>query len=164
MDNLHDTHTMLLHKSPRGEEPCYSLPFSLSFCDNESELTRDFYYGGPLDPTESVKNWIGIIRFVREQQPRARIIFYCAHACTFVDEPDRYARTLRFHALLAPLARVLDITVVPPFELPPELTRMPEDRDHFDMRIYRAMAGHIVLCHLARLSNVAEPYARVEPL
>jgi hypothetical protein len=157
MDNLHDSHSVLMHKRPKGGEPVYSLPFSLSRCENEQELLDDFYYGSPQAAEDSVKNWVRIIRFVQSRQPRAKIMFYCAHACTSVDLPDRYERALRFHELLAPLAPELGITVIPPLELPPEVTRMPEDRDHFDMQIYRAMAGHIVLCHMANLRGVAEP-------
>lgn len=157
MDNLHDSHSVLLCKRQKNGEPIYSLPFSLSRCENERELVHDFYYDSPLASVTSVKNWVRIIQYVQEMQPRAKIMFYCAHSCTSVDLPDRYERTLRFHALLAPLAPELGITVIPPLELPPELTRMPEDRDHFDMQVYRAMAGHIMLCHRANLRGVIEP-------
>jgi hypothetical protein len=157
MDNLHETHSVLLHNRPKLGEQAYSLPFSMSRCENEKELIENFYYGSPLEAAESVENWVRIIRFVQEKQPWAQILFYCAHACTSTDLPGRHDRTRAFHALMAPRAAELGITVIPPFELPLDLTRMPEDRDHFDMRVYRAMAGHIVLCHLAKLSGVAEP-------
>ena len=157
MDNLHDTHSLLLHKKPNAGEATYSLPFSLSRCENERELANDFQYGAPLEPEESVRNWVRIIRFVQNKQPQARIMFYCAHSCTNVDRPDHYARARRFHELFTLEAPGLGITMIPPFELPAELTRMPEDRDHFDMRVYRAMAGHIVLCQMAQLSGVIEP-------
>jgi hypothetical protein len=156
MDNLHDSHALLLHKRPKDGQPAYSLPFSLSRCENERELTEDFYYGSPLEAAESVKNWARIIRFVRDKQPHAKIMFFCAHACTSLDLPDRYERTRGFYPLLAQLAPELGITLIPPFNLPPEMTRMPEDRDHFDMRVYRAMAGYIVLCQQGLLSGVID--------
>ncbi len=145
MDNLHDTHTRRLHNTPRDGEPGYSLPFSLSRCENEADLARDFYYSEPLTAAESVRNWMRIIHYVKKVQPHARIMFYAAHSCTSTDLPDRYARTREFHAMMQPLAAELGITLIPPFELPMDLTRMPQDRDHFDMRVYRAMAGQIFL-------------------
>ena len=152
MDNLHDTNKLLLHNRPRPGEPAYSLPFSLSHCDNEPELGEDFSYGPPLEAAASVHNWLRIIRFVQARQPTARIMFYCAHACTSVDLPDRHARTIDFHAQFAPQARELGVTVVPPLPLPPALTRMPEDRDHFAMPAYRALAGQIYLKFMLRQS------------
>ena len=86
-------------------------------------------------------------------------MFFCAHSCTSTDLPDRYERARRFHALLSPLAFDLGIAVIPPFELPPELTRMPEDRDHFDMRVYRAMAGYIMLSEVAGLRGALDFHA-----
>ena len=159
MDNLHDTHSVLLYKRSADNQPEYSLPFSMSRCENEQELTNDFYYGSPLTAAESVNNWVRIIRFVKEKKPHARIMFFCAHSCTSTDLPDRYERARSFHALLAPLAPELGITLVPPIELPPELTRMPEDRDHFDMRVYRAMAGYIMLSQVTDLSGGIEARA-----
>ena len=143
MDNLHDNHSLLLHNRPGQDEPAYSLPFSLSRCANEHELAEQYYYGPPQDPESSVRNWTRIIRYVQETQPHARIIFYCAHHCTVPDIPDRYERARAFSTMMLSSAAELGVTVIPPFELPPELTRMPEDRDHFDMRVYRSMAGQI---------------------
>jgi hypothetical protein len=147
MDNLHDTHGVMLHKRPNGTEPVYSMPFSMSHCENEDELKQQFYYDSPLEAEASVSNWLRIVRFVQSCQPRARIIFYCAHACTSIDRPAQYERIRAFHSLFVPAAADLGIDVMAPFDLPAELTRMPEDRDHFDMKVYRAMAGHIMLSH-----------------
>lgn len=157
MDNLHDSYHLLLHKRPETPGPVFSLPFSLSRCDNEETLVKDFHYGAPLAAEDSARHWTRIIQYVQSKQPKAQIIFYCAHSCTSVDLPDRFARARRFHSLLSPLAETLGIIVVPPLDLPPELTRMPEDRDHFDLQVYRAMAGHIMLCHRAGLRGVSEP-------
>jgi hypothetical protein len=150
MDNLFDTHTHNLHYRAETGEKAFSLPVSLSRCENERELAERFYYSPPLDAAESVSNWVRIIRNVREQQPTAQIRFYCAHSCTSVDLPDRFKRAHDFPNLLAPFAQELDFTIVPPLELPVELTRMPEDRDHFDFRVYRAMAGEAFISHLRR--------------
>ena len=147
MDNLHDTSSSLLEKRTNGGVSAYSLPFSLSRCENEQDLAQEFSYRPPLTAEESVSHWARIIGFVRQKQPQARILFYCAHACTSVDVPDRYQRALQFHDLLTLRAVELGITVFPPFDLPAHLTRMPEDRDHFDMQVYKAMAGHIMLSH-----------------
>ena len=157
MDNLHDTYSTLLESPTRGDEAAYSLPFSLSRCENEHELAKLFFYRPPLSAEASVSHWERIINFVRQKQPNARILFYCAHACTSVDIPDRYHRAVNFHRLLSLRAEELGVTVFPPFNLPSHLTRMPEDRDHFDMQIYKAMAGHIMLCHSARSADQSDP-------
>jgi hypothetical protein len=157
MDNLHDTYATLLERHTEGRVSAYSLPFSLSRCENEQDLAQKFSYRPPLTAEESVANWVRIIGFVRQKQPKARILFYCAHACTSVDVPDRYHRALHFHDLLASRAEELGITVFPPLDLPAHLTRMPEDRDHFDMQVYKAMAGHIMLSQLVRSVGQSEP-------
>ena len=146
MDNLHDTHVpMCLYKPKAGEAP-HALPFCLSYCENERELTEYYEYGSPLEPQESVSNWCEIVKFVQEKQPQARIIFFAAHSFTFKDhDPERCRRAVEFYSEFKPLAAELGIDLVPPFELPLDLTRMPEDRDHFDMAVYRGMAGLIFL-------------------
>lgn len=145
MDNLHDTHNRILRYLPKAGEPSYSLPFAINRCANEEELRPIFDYGPPLEAAESVKSWVRIVQYVQEKQPEAKIMFFTAHSCTSTDLPDRYERAVTFYRLFAPLAVKLGITLVPPFELPYELTRMPEDRDHFEWLIYRAMAGKIYL-------------------
>jgi hypothetical protein len=152
MDNLHDTHGVLLHRRANDGEPCYSMPYSLSHCDNEDDLKKDFYYDSPLEPEASVANWLRIVRFVRSCQPYARILFFCAHACTSLDLPERHQRIRTFHTLFRSPALELGISVLPPFDLPPELLRMPQDRDHFDMQAYRAMAGYIMLTYQTGLN------------
>jgi hypothetical protein len=147
MDNLHDSHARLLCSRAKSGETEYSFPFSLSRCENEQELAQDFYYGPPLEAEESVFNWKTIVRFIKNKQPNAQIIFYCAHSCTSIDIPDQYNRICDFYQLFSPLETELGITIIPPLNLPLELTKMPDDRDHFENRVYRAMAGQIFLTH-----------------
>ena len=64
-------------------------------------------------------------------------------------QPERMKRAQDFYALLEPMADKLGITVVAPIELPPHLTKMPEDTDHFQLPVYRAMAGTIFLAYAA---------------
>lgn len=148
MDNLHDTHSVMLYRRPEAAGPHYSLPVSTSRCENEQEIHESFTYSSPLEPAESVKNWTRIIRFVQAQQPNARIIFFCAHTCTMTAQPERRQRAIEFHALLAPLAEELGITVVAPIDLPVSLTKLPADTDHFELPVYRAMAGQIFLSYV----------------
>jgi hypothetical protein len=145
MDNLHDTYNRQCHYRPRAGERPYSLPFSLSRCENKSDLSQLYEYGPALTAEDSAANWSRIIRFVQQRQPQAKIIFFCAHACTSREAPERFRLMLEFHAVFKPLAAELAIDLVPPFDLPTALTRMPEDWTHFDMSVYRAMAGYIFL-------------------
>jgi hypothetical protein len=150
MDNLCELHTVLLHRRAQPGAVAYSLLFSMSRCENELKLAQDFYYGQPLDAAESVASWVRIVRYVRENQSCATILFYCAHDCTSVDVPERYGRATNFSKLLVSLASELGITIIPPLNLPSELTRMPEDRDHLEWKVYRAMAGQMFLMHATR--------------
>jgi hypothetical protein len=145
MDNLHDTHTLMLRKRAVPGEPDYALPFSMSRCENEQELAQDHYYGPNLSAEDSAASWEQIVRYTRELQPKARIMFYCAHSCTSIDLPDRFQRADGFFKLFAPKAAELGIQVVPPLNLPPHLTRMPEDRDHYEWLVYKALAGKMFL-------------------
>jgi hypothetical protein len=145
MDSLHDFNNNLLRYRSKPGEFAWSLPFALNRCANENELRPLFDYGPKLEVKDSINYWVRIIRFVQAKQPRAKIMFFCPHLCTSQDLPERHARLAAFHRMFAPLAPDLGITVVPPFELPYDLTRMPEDRDHFEWLVYRAMAGKIYL-------------------
>src|SRR5436190_12349656 len=57
MDNLYDTYTVLTETRTDGSDTKYSLPFSLSRCENEQHLARHFSYQPPLTADESVSNW-----------------------------------------------------------------------------------------------------------
>ena len=144
MDNLHDTHQLLLRTA---EDDTFALPFSMSRCMNEHDLAREFHYGPPLSAIESATNWLRIIEFIRSKQPDAQVIFHCAQTCTMNDYRDRQSRAAEFYKVFAPLARNTGALVVPPVDLPYELTRLPEDPDHFEWLVYRAMAGNIFLMH-----------------
>jgi len=150
MDNMHDTQRPLFHYRAKPGEESYNLPFMLNYCANAEDFAADFYYGSAHAPSESVRSWLRIIQYVKQKQPNALIMFYCAHANTSIDIPDRYERTRAFHGLFAPPATELGVTVIPPLELPFDLTRMPEDREHFEWLVYRAMAGQIFLAHSLR--------------
>ena len=149
MDNLHDTNGALLYRKGDAKGPTFEIPFSMSRCENEHDLQREFDYRAPLTAEQSYANWVRIIEFVRMKQPAAHIIFFCSHTSTMRAQPERMKRAQDFYALLEPMADKLGITVVAPIELPPHLTKMPEDTDHFQLPVYRAMAGTIFLAYAA---------------
>ncbi len=149
MDNLNDTHMHLTCSRPLEGRPAYSLPLSMSLLVNEAEFARSHFYTPPLTAVESARNWVRIVQFVRELQPQAQIMFYCAHACTMTGLPDRYRRTADFAAFF-PTVAPKNVAVMPPLDLPPDLTRMPDDRDHYDFLVYKAMAAEIFLTHMRR--------------
>jgi hypothetical protein len=155
MDNLHDTHQLLLRKA---EDDTFALPFSLSRCSNAVDLGRVFHYGPPLSAIDSVTNWLRIIEFVHLKQPDAQIIFHCAQTCTMIDHPDRQRRAAEFYEIFAPLARNTPALVVPPLDLPFELTRLPEDADHLEWLVYKAMAGNIFLKNALRRGQRVPPF------
>ena len=103
-----------------------------------------------LTPTESAENWVAIVRFLNAIQPSARVVLLCAPYGTVTDLPDRLQLTHGFFDEFTRLSTGLNVDVMAPFDLPGHLTRMPADRDHFDMSVYHAMAGHIYFSHIAK--------------
>jgi len=142
LDNLHDLSHVLTHYRAGLDEKPYSLPFSLSRCENETALISSYYYGELLTADDSVENWLNIIRYIQLRQPQARIIFLCAHGAGSEDIPQRYAAAMNFSERFPARASALGVEVLPPVKVDAQLLL---DRDHFVASLYRAMAGHIVV-------------------
>ena len=127
-----------------------TLPFQ--FCKDKDAILARTRSAPRLTARESVANWKRIIRFFRDAVPRAEIIFACAPCCLSGDDLERHRCSRDFHLLLEDEAEALGIDLIPPLDVEPQYTKLPDDRSHFDNAIYKAMAGHIVMCHSAKLS------------
>lgn len=158
MDNMHETATPgLMLDTPEGRSFTSTIPFGL--CQNHKEIfARNGKHTPRLTPRESVENWKRIIRFFRDAAPLAEIVFACAPYCLSGDDLQRYRCARDFYLLFEDEAEELGIQLIPPLDVDLRYTKLPEDRHHFDNAIYKAMAGHIVLCHLAKLTGISQPY------
>lgn len=149
LDNLADLYNGFLRYKGKNFDP-FDIFFHPHLGKNEAAVLPQFEIRPLLTPQQSVDNWIEIIRFVKELQPWARIVFSSAPYCTAIGDSDRYERAIAFHQLFVEPAAAMGIEVLPPANLPVSLTKLPHDRDHFDMSVYRAIAGYL---HISTVSG-----------
>ncbi|MGA0545375.1 AMP-binding protein [Brevundimonas sp. VNH65] len=152
LDNLNDLSAEIVRYKGAACDP-FDIFFPLHLIDVHAALAESIEVGTPLTPQQSADNWIEITRFVKALQPRARIIFSSAPYCTAIGDPGRYERAIGFHDLFVDRASAMGVEVLPPTNLPVSLTRLPDDRNHFDMSVYRALAGHMHMSVLSGWSN-----------
>jgi acyl-CoA synthetase (AMP-forming)/AMP-acid ligase II/acyl carrier protein len=144
LDNLNDIAQGCLKY--RGDEyDPFDIFFHPHLGSREAEVLSLIEGQPPLTAEQSADNWIRIVQMLKDLQPQAKIIFSCAPYCTAIGDPGRYERAIRFPDLFAGRAQNLGVEVLPPANVPLSLTKLPQDRDHFDMTVYRATAGHIFM-------------------
>jgi acyl-CoA synthetase (AMP-forming)/AMP-acid ligase II/acyl carrier protein len=163
IDNMFDTHHIYLHYKGPDLNP-FSCTFGLHLFDNCERIAPFFEGEGPLSAERSAENWAEILRFLHDVQPQARFFFTCAHYCTSEDEPERYLRASTFHRHFEKLIGHLPVEVVRPLNLPKTLTKLPDDRDHLDMTIYRGLAGQFYLSVAANLKLGGADYIHAASL
>ncbi|CAN5208653.1 hypothetical protein BH09PSE1_BH09PSE1_07330 [soil metagenome] len=152
LDNLADiAHGKLRYK---GE---HFAPFDLSFhihLGSRAEIAQpQFDVLPPMSATESADSWTVIVKFLKALQPNARLFFSSAPYCTAIGDQYRYERAMGFHNAFVERTEGLGVEILPPAVLPISMTKLPQDRDHFDMSVYRAIAGHIHMSTLGGWSN-----------
>lgn len=125
------------------EFPPFELAFEVSQTPRASELVGQFEFLPELTAQQSADNWVAILRFVKNLQPQARLVFSSAPYCTAIGDPGRYDRAIAFHNLFVERATAMGVEVLPPPDIPLALTKLPDDRDHFDLSVYQAIAGHL---------------------
>jgi hypothetical protein len=158
MDSMLETYARSwTFETPAGHSFTSTIPFHL--CENKDEIFARHTGTAPrLTPSQSIANWKRIIRFFREAVPRAPIIFACQPYCLSEDDMERYRASRDFYLLIKDEADAMGIGLIPPLDVERKYTKLPDDNSHFEIAIYKAMAGHIVMCHLAKLSGIAQPY------
>jgi acyl-CoA synthetase (AMP-forming)/AMP-acid ligase II/acyl carrier protein len=151
IDNMFDTGQHYFRYV--GEEcPSFGFSFPINLSPRGVELMPSIQVRPVLEPEESADNWSSIVNWLRRTQPQAKIVFTCAPICTSDPGSDRYERSRLFPSLFAALSGDVDL-LIPPVDVHRGLTKAPEDRDHFDLSVYRALAGHI---YLSAISPTAE--------
>lgn len=158
MDNLMDISFLLMYPNELPDYHDSPLLLNCHFYENRAEVARKFTPGNYLEPVDSAKNWIRIIRWIKELQPCAKIVFLCYHFVTSLSEPVRYNRIRDFYTEFTKLSKNLNIDVIPPLLVPKEMTKGESDWTHFEMPVYRALASYVFLRVAGGLPQISDRY------
>jgi hypothetical protein len=84
-------------------------------------------------------------------QPAAHIMFVCAPSSTIEHDVGRRARADGFEPALRAALGDTDVEIVPQLQIPRALSKLPDDEEHLDLQVYRALAGRaFTSCLMAR--------------
>jgi len=143
LDNQYDTYNIKATYRSLDGKLDFEFSFPLHWCEH-FERTRDqFDFAPRLTPEESARNWAEIVRYLQNAQPQARIFFFCAPSATIEHDADRRARAEAFEPALRAALGAAAVEIVPPLFVPRALTKLPDDPEHFDLPVYRALAGRV---------------------
>ena len=158
LDNFMDIAGKLL-SSPllKGFENS-SLFINPHFYKNKDEIGKTFKFGSFLSPDQSAENWLRIYRWFRLSQPSAKIIFLCFPFPIRSYNPDRYGRARDFYPALLRATNGEDIDILPPLNVPEQLTNGPSDQYHVKPQLYQALAGYVYLRTVAKFPSMGAPY------
>lgn len=145
MDNYMDIAAMLAYYSADEEYKHSPIFLNHGFYENSEELQDKFLFTDFLTPQQSASYWREIYSWVRSLQPTAKIFFLPYHSCSSHTNPGRFARAADFYPALVSQLGDEDISIIPPLEVPSEWTKGEEDWPHFQMPIYKALAGRVFL-------------------
>jgi len=155
MDNWHDSNTNYTVMRDTNGEFAWGCNTHIPFF--KPEYQERLYYKDVQPAAEMASNWNKIARFVREQQPYAKIFMICGHYVTSWEKKERFRLLRDFYLRFVELTRDVDINIVPPLHLPPGALKLP-DEAHYDLNVYRAMAGYIYLAHVAHWPDFGRTY------
>jgi hypothetical protein len=143
LDNQYDTHNIKCSYGSVSGRLDFDFNFPVHWCERPEALEGSLRYSPPLDATESARNWAEIARYLRAAQPAAHIVFICSPSSTFENDAGRRARADAFEAPLREALGNADIEVFSQMHIPRELSKLPADTEHFDLPVYRALAGRV---------------------
>lgn len=142
LDNFMDVTSKIL-RLKSGESPERKVFFPLHFYENIAEIEEKFEFTDYLTPEESARNWIKIYKFFRQLQPKAKIYMVCWSNATSRANPERTDRILGFYDHVYDMAQGMDLNIIPPLDVPDELTNGPDDWYHMASKMYQAVAGYV---------------------
>jgi fatty-acyl-CoA synthase len=140
MDNLCDGFSRLLLTEVEGREARFHFPHHLS--GENSPLRHTFTETDYVSATESCANWIRIIAWAQKIQPQAKIVFSLPFSCTVMEDSRLKSFYDEFNAIFPAAVSEMGITLLPELSPDRSLWKLP-DWKHFDLRVYRGIAGHI---------------------
>jgi len=159
MDNFMDVAAKLAFSTIDSRYRNSPLFLNHEFYKNESDLLEEFQYTNYLSPKQSALNNLCIYNWLRKLQPNAKIFFLSYHFCSSLENRDRYNRIYKFYKSFSKLVSNEDLYLVPPPNVVPNLTKGEEDWPHFQMPVYKALAGYIFLHTEAEFSRPGSPHA-----
>ena len=148
LDNQHDTHNIKCTYRSLDGRLDFEFNFPLHWCERHDLMQDSFHWSPCLEPAESAQCWAEIVRYLRAAQPAAHIVFLCASSSTIAHDPARCARADGFPAALRDALGDDGTEIVPQLHVPRELSKLPDDIEHFDLAIYRALAGRVFTSYL----------------
>jgi hypothetical protein len=158
LDNQCDTYVLKSTYESLSGNLDFESSFPLHWCERWEMMRDSFRFAPCLEPAESARNWAEIVRYLRSAQPQARIFFLCAPSSPHENDAARRARADAFEPALRAALGDTEIDIVPQLQVPRELTKLPDDPEHFDLLVYRALAGRIFT------SFFTAPGARTQPM
>ncbi|UXC89773.1 AMP-binding protein [Sphingobium sp. RSMS] len=143
MDNLSDGYNRLFLTDVHGQETRFHFPIDLAGpnCQIWDQIRRFEHREVPcMSAEQSASNWLRIIDWVKEIHPDTPIIFSLPFSCTSEDAPERKAFFDEFNAIFPAAVADRGIALLPSLNPDRSLWKLP-DWKHFDMRIYKGIAG-----------------------
>jgi hypothetical protein len=158
MDNFMDVAAKLAFSTLDDRYRNSPIFFNHGFYENEAELSREFHFTDFLTPRKSAQNNLAIYKWLRSFQPKAKIFYLPYHFSSSLKHKDRYLRIYNFYKEFSKLVEGEELYLVPPSNVVPNLTKGEEDWPHFEMSVYKALAGYIFLHSYANLERPGRPY------
>jgi hypothetical protein len=158
MDNFMDVAAKLAFSTIDSRYKNSPIFFNHGFYENEAELSREFHFTDFLTPRKSALNNLAIYKWIRSFQPKAKIFYLPYHFCSSLEHKDRYLRIYNFYKEFSKLVQGEELYLVPPSNVVPNLTKGEEDWPHFEMSVYKALAGYIFLHSYANFERPGRPY------
>jgi hypothetical protein len=143
LDNQCDTYFRKANYLSISGRLDFECAFPLNWCEHLEAVEACFQFAPCLEAEESARNWAEIVRYLKSVQPAAKIFFLCAPSSTIEHDASRRARADAFEPALRAALAGTDIEIIPQLDIPRELTKLPDDPEHFDLLVYRALAGRV---------------------
>ena len=140
LDNLCDGYHRLFETEVEGQAARFHFPHHLS--GENSPIRQSIRETPHVTAEESCQNWRRILEWAREMQPEAQIIFSLPFSCTSLGDERRMAFYRDFNDIFPDAVAGMDMTLLPELSPDPSLWKLP-DWKHFDLRVYRGLAGFL---------------------
>jgi len=127
------------------DNPDKKVFFAAHLYENLDEINEKWTMSSYLTPQESAENWLKIYRWFRAVKPKAKIFFTCWSPATSRGNEPRTRRILDFYDVFYDMVKDEDLYLLPPVNVPDELTNGPDDWYHVHKDVYKAIAGYIFL-------------------
>ncbi len=143
LDNQCDTYFLKTRYLSLSGRLDFEFSFPMQWSERYATAPESFEFAPCLEPVESARNWAEIARYLKAAQPAAKIFFLCAPSSTIERDADRRARADAFEPEFRAALGDTEVDIIRQLQVPRELTKLPDDQEHFDLLVYRALAGRV---------------------